>query len=231
MSGPVKFWGSLIVCGAALIWGLRWAGGGDGSGPSVERGSLREAAGVTAVARPPSREAAARSKARDSHADEVSTAAMAGTPAESPVDIDASAGLTTVQQIASEIGGQAPGLVILFSTECPRSQGMFPAFVELTDGLSDDTTVMAYSTLEADAARLPDFLSTYGASFGATPIQRWAPGEMTDAMGEVGIRIGPEFALTLVAVVGEGGAVLGQWQGVTDLTAVRQALASGGMLR
>lgn len=108
---------------------------------------------------------------------------------------------------------------------------MFPAFVELTDGLSGDTAVMAYSTLEADAARLPEFLSMSGASFGATPMQRWGPGELSEVMQEVGIRIGPEFSLPLVAVVGEGGAILGQWQGVTNLTAVRQALTSGGMLQ
>jgi hypothetical protein len=108
---------------------------------------------------------------------------------------------------------------------------VFPSFVELADSLSDDTTVIAYSTLEADATRLPDFLSSYGASFSASPMQKWAPGELTDAMQEVGIRVGPQFALPLVAVVGEGGAVLGQWQGVTDLAAVRRALGSGGMLR
>jgi hypothetical protein len=155
----------------------------------------------------------------------------AGTDSEAEGAALDTSGLATVQQVAVEIGGQAPALVIFFSTECPRSRGLFPSFVELAGSLSDDTTVMAYSTLEADAARLPDFLSSYGASFSATPVQKWAPGELTEAMQEVGIRVGAQFALPLVAVVGEGGAVLGQWEGVTDLAAVRRALGSGGMLR
>jgi len=231
MSGPMKFWGSLVVAVAALIWGLRWTGSDEASGSSGAGGAVAEGAKSELGDSAKPRARAARSSDRDSVAAGDSGEERAGTASESEGAALDTSGLTTVQQVASEIGGQAPALVIFFSTECPRSRGVFPLFVELADSLSGDTTVIAYSTLEADAARLPDFLSMYGASFGASPVQEWAPGEFTEAMQEVGIRAGAQFALPLVAVVGEGGAVLGQWQGVTDLAAVRQALGSGGMLR
>lgn len=231
MSGPAKFWGFLFVGVAALMWGLRSMGSGEVTVPSRAESSVSEAAGSGKGEGSSSKSYAAGSNDRAPVVERVSAEAESGQPLESEgTDVETSR-LTTVQQVASEIGGRSPALVVFFSTECPRSRGLFPSLVDLANELSDDTTVMAYSTLEQDARRLPDFLSMYGASFGATPMQQWAPGEMTEAMQEVGIRVGPQFALPLVAVVGEGGAVLGQWQGVTDLAAVRQALRSGGMLR
>ena len=92
-------------------------------------------------------------------------------------------------------------------------------------------TVLAYSTLELDVRRLPEFLAANGASFEASLLERWEPGELSGALAGVGLRLGKTWTMPFVAVVGEGGAVLGQWQAVQDLRPVERTLAAGGMLR
>lgn len=92
-------------------------------------------------------------------------------------------------------------------------------------------TVLAYSTLQSDVGRLPDFLAANGATFEASILERWEPGELDGTLASVGLRLGARWTQPFVAVVGEGGAVLGQWDGVQDLRPVERALAAGGMLR
>ena len=48
---------------------------------------------------------------------------------------------------------------------------------------------MVFSTDgEADKERIPEFMVTYGAPFPPVYIERWAPGEFTEAMAGVGIQ-------------------------------------------
>ena len=144
---------------------------------------------------------------------------------------DLGGGLASLESVRDEIGASSPALVIFFSTNCPRSVRMFPQFVRLASGVSEDTSVLAYSTWPRDVEVLPGFLAASGALFDATVMEPWPPGEFGREMAGVGLNVGPQWQMPLVAVLGEGGAVLGQWEAVSNLGAVESALRAGGMLR
>jgi len=232
MPGPLKFWTFVILAIVAVGWGVRrW-----------ERGSVAPeavAAPVAAGAEVPA--TAPRDVVRSlpveaslEPAPELEADAESVTPVApaAAAEVERVVGpLVPAAAVAEEIAARAPAVVILFSTKCSNSKRLFPKFAKLARSLSEDTTVLAYSTLESDVRRLPEFLAANGATFEASVLERWEPGELSGALSGVGLRLGETWTQPFVAVVGEGGAVLGQWDGVQDLRPVERALAAGGMLR
>lgn len=230
MIGPLKFWTFVILAIVAVGWGVRRWERGSVAPEAVAAPVAAEAEVPTAPARESVRAALVEaSPAPEPEADAESVAPVA--PAATP-EVERVVGpLVPAAAVAEEIGARAPAVVILFSTKCSLSKRLFPKFAKLARSLSEDTTVLAYSTLESDVRRLPEFLAANGATFEASVLERWEPGELSGALSGVGLRLGETWTQPFVAVVGEGGAVLGQWDGVQDLRPVERALAAGGMLR
>jgi hypothetical protein len=127
----------------------------------------------------------------------------------------------TPEEAAERIRQGHPALVLFFSTE--SAQEMFPRFVKLTQSpAADKVQVLAFAT-DQDTSAVDTFLRVHQAGFEAPLVQPAKPGDWKAALAEVGIKIGRQLETPLVAVVGSGGEVLGQWQG-SDLTAVESAL-------
>jgi hypothetical protein len=128
--------------------------------------------------------------------------------------------------------GQAtgrPAVIVFYATSCPRSQAMFPSLVALANQYqSAGVDFLVFSTDdEADRERIPGFLAKHGAPFAPVYIERWAPGEFTQALAGVGIQAGKVWTRPLVAVRDGNGSIVAQAQGVTDVSPLSAALSRG----
>lgn len=128
-----------------------------------------------------------------------------------------------VQEAASRIQASRPSVVVLFSPGCPLSRAAFPELVTLARAHAGRAEVLAFST-DAEWADVEHFLYANQAPFRAELLQEWQPGELSAAMGSVGIDVGAQWTKPLIAVVGADGKIVGQWQGITDLRPVEEAL-------
>lgn len=131
---------------------------------------------------------------------------------------------------AAAYAGQAtgrPAVIVFYATSCPRSQAMFPSLVALANQYqSAGVDFLVFSTdEEADKERIPEFLAKYGAPFAPVYVERWAPGEFTQAMAGVGIHAGKVWTRPLVAVRDGNGTIVAQAQGVTDVSPLSAALS------
>jgi hypothetical protein len=155
-----------------------------------------------------------------------------GAPEEQPVPLKAAANgdevAVSVEEAAALIKGTRPALVVVFSPGCSLSRAAFPQVVEIARGLDRRTTVLAFST-DTDAARVAEFLAANGATFPARGLQDWQPGQFASAMSGVGIHIGATWTKPLIAVIGDTGELVGEWQGSTDLRPVADAVRRAGI--
>jgi hypothetical protein len=136
--------------------------------------------------------------------------------------------------VASITAAEAAGLVrsqqgratvvILYGTNCPRSQAMFPGFVALAAHHASRNVAFVAFAADQGPRDVPPFLARYGAPFQAYHISRWAPGEMSRDMATIGLQIPPSWNLPHVAVLDGSGRVVGEWDGAGDLRAIHEAL-------
>ena len=136
--------------------------------------------------------------------------------------------LVDVREAAQRVGARQgrPTVVLLYSTNCPLSQAMFPEFVKLaSQQRSRGVDFIVFSTDEADDfGKVPGFLTQHGAPFAPVVIKPWAPGELTRAFAPLGIRVGSTWTRPLVALRDREGRTVGQLEGQTDLSPLRAAL-------
>ncbi|HEV7516290.1 MAG TPA: hypothetical protein VGR07_08320 [Thermoanaerobaculia bacterium] len=152
-------------------------------------------------------------------------AAVVVPPAAGTEPAVAGVGLTP-EEVAARIRQGLPALVLFFSTESPGSEEMFPRFVKLTQSpAADRVRVLAFAT-DQDASAVDTFLRVHQANFEAPLLRPAKPGEWKAALAEaeIGLKIGKQLDPPLLAVVGPGGELLGQWQGIADLAPVEAAL-------
>ena len=147
--------------------------------------------------------------------------------AESPPTDTLEPSAVTVHQAADRLEGSGPALVIFFSTTCSRSRLAFPQFARLAERLQEDLEVIAFAT-DSDQRVIDGFVARNGASFSVDRLEPWESGEMSYAMGRVGIEIGATWMKPLIAVLERDGRVLGQWQGLTDVRPVESVVRGAG---
>lgn len=217
MKGPILFW-TLVLGGiAAVLLTLSALSPGE-----QDRARPAETLPTALADSPPApvpqtldrRSATAPNR---SSAPSEATSFVADDPWDSPAPepVPVSAGLSPAEA-AARIAGTRPALVIIFSTGCPLSQRAFPDFVRVSRAIEGRVSVLAFAT-DSDAARVDRFLASHGAGFAADLLGPRQPGELSHAMGQVGISIGTWFTMPLIAVVGPRGEVLGKWEAQTDL--------------
>ena len=128
----------------------------------------------------------------------------------------------TPEEVAARIRQGHPSLVVFFSTDSPGSREMLPQLVKLTQW-PEAPEVLAFAT-DQDASAVDTFLRVHGASFDAALLLPSKPGELGVSLSEVGLKVGKQLVTPFIAVVGSGGEVRGQWQGITDLGPVAAVL-------
>ncbi len=135
----------------------------------------------------------------------------------------------TVQTVASQIAAGRHGktVVLLYKTDCSRSRALLPEFDAFVRTKAPARArVLVFST-DPQADDLAEFLSTKSFAFSTTHIMRWQPGQLTEALAKVGIRIGTSFTLPLLALVDTDAHEVHQWEGATAQTlAEMEALLS-----
>jgi thiol-disulfide isomerase/thioredoxin len=134
----------------------------------------------------------------------------------------------TTFDAAAEIQRQngPPRIVLLYSSTCPESRTMFPAFVEFAGRYSRrGVPVLAYS-VDANRAQLEQYLGAASLPFARIWVQPWQSGGMRAAMTPVGIEIGRTFGTPLIAVIDRNGKVVGQWSGRSGVAKAEQWLRS-----
>ena len=143
---------------------------------------------------------------------------------ESAAGVDAVDVVDMARRISQRTG--RPSVVLLYATTCPLSQQMFPEFVAVfKEYQRRGGDFLVFSTDKAENAYwIPVFLSKHGANFAPVLVRPWAPGSLDRALSPLGIQVGSTWTRPLVAVRDRDGRVIGQSQGVTDLSGVRAAL-------
>lgn len=134
----------------------------------------------------------------------------------------------TTFDAAAEIQRQAgrSRIVLLYSSTCPESRAMFPAFVEFAGRHAQrGVTVLAYST-DQNRAQLEQYLGSASLPFARTWIEPWRLGAMRAAMTPVGIEIGQTWGTPLIAVIDRNGRLVGQWSGRSGVAKAEQWLRS-----
>jgi hypothetical protein len=116
--------------------------------------------------------------------------------------------------------------VILYGTNCPRSQAMFPGLVALAARHAGrNPSFLAFAT-DRRAQDVPPFLAHFGAPFQPYYIKPRQAGEMGRDMATIGLHLPSPWNLPHIAVLDANGQVVGEWDGATDLNAIDAALSS-----
>jgi hypothetical protein len=126
--------------------------------------------------------------------------------------------------VRSQLGGGA--VVILYGTNCPRSQAMFPGFVALATRHAGRQVAFLAFAVDRQAQDVAPFLARYGAPFQPFYIKRWPPGQMSRDMATLGLQIPTRWSMPHVAVLDASGRVIAEWDAATDLGAIDAALSS-----
>jgi len=124
----------------------------------------------------------------------------------------------TVQEAAASIAATKgrPSIVIIYTTRCRLSPGMFTAFAEMA-ARHPEVDVHAFGSDERYANEIPAFLREHGADFSPLYLRDWRKGELIAAMDPLGIEVKTLFATPLVAIRDKDGYVVMQGEGMTDV--------------
>lgn len=141
---------------------------------------------------------------------------------------NAAASEVTVEEAATRISAArgSPAVVVLFASDCPRSQAFLPAFDKLVrQGLPHRAKVLAFAT-DGQKGELDQYLSANRFAFSPVQIKQWPSGALSAAMKPTGVRIGATFDLPLVAVLDARGSNAGQWDGMSpaDVSMIAEAI-------
>lgn len=144
---------------------------------------------------------------------------------ENPADAPVGGEGISVWGVANVIRGSQGSrfVVMIYSPNCPRSRQLYPQLTAFSQVRS--VPVLAFSTVGGED--LSAFLGQQASSFPTQVVQAWESGEFTAAMQPIGIQMGFEFTMPVVAVL-DNGHVVAQWQGLTSIEPVRAALAPAG---
>lgn len=115
-------------------------------------------------------------------------------------------------------------VVILYGQNCPRSQAMFPGFVQLANLHAGDDVRFATFAMDRTANEVPEFLSRYQAPFDPFFIRRPHGAALAGALASFGFRLHPGWQYPYIAVLGRDGRAVGQWEAATNLQVVENAI-------
>jgi thiol-disulfide isomerase/thioredoxin len=106
-----------------------------------------------------------------------------------------------------------PTAVVFYGPACPRSQAMLPLLLKLAaQGRASGATVLAFA-VNGDRADLDAFLASARLTHDPLRIADREHAALGRQMAPLGVRIPQRaYSLPLVAVLDEGGTVLGQWE-------------------
>ena len=133
---------------------------------------------------------------------------------------------TNVDSIPRIISGERgqPTVVLLFSSRCSLSQNLWPRFLNFANQNRDKRiSFLTFSTDKRQDDAI-DFISRYNVAFNCYWVEPWPAGALDASMRPTGIQIGKTFNLPLVAVLDSSGGVVGQWQGLQDMSPIIDAL-------
>jgi thiol-disulfide isomerase/thioredoxin len=118
-------------------------------------------------------------------------------------------------------------VVIIYSTDCPRSRSMFPGFVVLANRYAGKNVAFtAIDVARDDGGLLPQFLARYNAPFEPLHIREEAAADnhMGRDLAPFGIRLNETYYLPFTAVLDRSGNAVAQWDGTPSLRAVDAAI-------
>jgi hypothetical protein len=177
------------------------------------------------------RETAAReAAAREATRREATSAQLHPAPAEAAplTSVAAEMGDLTLRDVVRRAGSGRASLFVLYSTDCPRSRAAFPQVVQLLAASSQiEPLVFA---VDSPRGEIQGFLASQRTTVGGELIEAWAPGELAQTLGELGINVGTTWTAPLIAVLGPNGKAIAQWQGATDLRPVQATLQRQGWM-
>jgi hypothetical protein len=124
----------------------------------------------------------------------------------------------TVQEAAASIAATRgrPSIVIIYTTRCRLSPGMFTAFAEMA-ARHPEVDVHAFGSDERYANEIPAFLREHGADFSPLYLRDWRTGELIAALDPLGIEVKTLFSTPLVAIRDKDGYVVMQGEAMTDV--------------
>ena len=119
-----------------------------------------------------------------------------------------------------------PVVALLYGSECSLSKAMFPGFSGLAREFEPrGVTFLVFNTDGAEYGEYAgEFLRRHGVKFENFVVRDWAPGELTNAMKPLGVRIGRSWTRPLAAVFDRGGNLIFQSQGQTNLVGLKAAI-------
>jgi hypothetical protein len=109
-----------------------------------------------------------------------------------------------------------PALVMLYGSGYEEGYAALPWLAVLADSLSaSGVEVLAFSTDQSDEVlrELPDRLRQLRAPFAPVHLYRWWPGMLDSTMATAGVRVGMQWRIPLVALLGPTGELLAETQG------------------
>jgi uncharacterized protein len=137
----------------------------------------------------------------------------------------------TVREAADRIRSARgrPAVVLLYGTWNEQTRGQFPEIVRVARSCLEQGVEFLAFQKDASPRAIADFpllLARHHAPFPPLQLYPWRSGLLGATMGELGIRVGPQWLPPLVAVLDRDGRVVWQAQGVTDWEAVQAACGS-----
>lgn len=119
-------------------------------------------------------------------------------------------------------------VVLLYSTSCRYSHGMFPEVVRLAERYGPlGVTFLAFS-IDEDPAGVEEYLGRVGYVYGRYHIQPWQPGELIAALEPSGIDVRSRVATPHIAVIDAYGQLVGQARGGSGAQKANRWLRSLG---
>lgn len=156
------------------------------------------------------------------------TEAPAGLTTEAGVTAEGGVTSLTTAEVADMVRRQQgrPTVVILYGTNCPRSEAMFPGFTALAERHAAGNVAFLAFAADQPARQVPPFLAQFGAPFQPLHIKPRPPGQIGRDMATIGLQLGSTWNMPHVAVLDASGQVVGEWDAATDLRAIDAAVSS-----
>jgi thioredoxin-like negative regulator of GroEL len=145
--------------------------------------------------------------------------------------IAANISTTNVNKIPEIISGERgrPTVVIIFSSRCPLSQNFWPRFLEFAkNNIGKNVSFLGFST-DKDQNNVTDFVSRYDLPFNCYWIEPYTRGTLAASIRTLGIQVGDSFTIPLVVVHDSNGHVVGQWQGLQEISPITNVLKKIGI--
>jgi hypothetical protein len=120
-------------------------------------------------------------------------------------------------------------VVLIYSTTCKPSHGMFPEVVQLADSYSPLGVRFLAFSIDPTPDDVDAYLASVGYSYERLHIQRRQPGELLAGLSPSGIDVRRKVATPHIAVIDANGQVIGQHQGSWGARKAERWLRSLGL--